>query len=66
MASFRRARRSVVSAVFTGFCWAVTAIALAALALILWSLVVKGVGGIDQHTFTMDTPAAGSDRKSVV
>jgi phosphate transport system permease protein len=60
MASFRRARRSVVSGAFTGFCWVVTAIALAALALILWSLLVKGVGGIDQNTFTMDTPAAGS------
>jgi phosphate transport system permease protein len=60
MASFRRARRSVVGGAFTGFCWVVTAIALAALALILWSLVVKGVGGIDQNTFTMDTPAQGS------
>jgi phosphate transport system permease protein len=60
MASFRRARRSIVSGVFTVFCWAVTAVALAALALILWSLLVKGIGGIDQHTFTMDTPAAGS------
>jgi phosphate transport system permease protein len=60
MASFRRARRSVASGAFTGFCWAVTAVALAALALILWSLLVKGIGGIDQHTFTMDTPAAGS------
>ena len=60
MASFRRARRSVVNGAFTGFCWAVTAVALAALALILWSLLVKGTGGIDQNTFTMDTPAAGS------
>ena len=60
MASFRRARRSIASGAFTVFCWAVTAVALAALALILWSLLVKGVGGIDQHTFTMDTPAAGS------
>jgi phosphate transport system permease protein len=60
MASFRRARRSVVSGAFTGFCWVVTAIALAALALILWSLVVKGVGGLNLNILTMDTPAAGS------
>src|SRR5580704_13922721 len=60
MASFRRVRRTVASGAFIAFCWAVTAVALAALALILWSLLVKGVGGIDQHTFSMDTPAAGS------
>ena len=46
--------------VFVGFCGVVTAIALVALALILWSLVVKGVGGMNLAIFTMDTPAAGS------
>jgi phosphate transport system permease protein len=60
MASFRRTRRSATSIAFTGFCWLVTGVALVALALILWSLLIKGVGGFDQHTFTMDTPAAGS------
>jgi phosphate transport system permease protein len=35
-------------------------VALTFLALILWSWVVKGLGGIDLNIFTMDTPAPGS------
>jgi phosphate transport system permease protein len=60
MASFRRTRRSLAAGAFTGFCWAVTGVALAALAVILWSLLVKGVGGLDLNILTMDTPAPGS------
>ncbi len=58
--SFRRARRSITNGAFIGFCYLTTAIALAALALIFWSLATKGLGGINLKVFTMDTPAAGS------
>jgi phosphate transport system permease protein len=54
------ARRQAGNAVFVGFCIAVTAVALTALALILWSLVSQGAAGFNAHLFTMDTPAAGS------
>jgi len=58
--SLRRTRRTVVNLSFTGFCYVTTAIALSALALIFWSLLVKGIGGINANVFTMVTPAAGS------
>ncbi|MBV8681333.1 MAG: phosphate ABC transporter permease PstA [Caulobacteraceae bacterium] len=54
------ARRQATNAVFVGFCFLVTAIALVALALILWSLVAQGASGLNLHIFTLDTPAAGS------
>jgi phosphate transport system permease protein len=54
------ARRKIGNTVFVGFCWIGAAVALTFLALILWSLVVKGLGGIDPKIFTMDTPAPGS------
>ena len=54
------ARRNAASLVFIGFCWLVTAVALTFLALILWSLVRKGLAGMNVHVFTMSTPAAGS------
>ena len=52
--------RQATNVVFVAFCYVVTAIALVALALILWSLVSQGVGGLNLRIFTMDTPAAGS------
>ena len=52
--------RQATNVVFIVFCFAVTAIALIALALILWSLVSQGVAGLNLKVFTMDTPAAGS------
>ncbi len=52
--------RQATNVVFIVFCFVVTAIALIALALILWSLVSQGVGGLNLKVFTMDTPAAGS------
>jgi phosphate transport system permease protein len=55
------ARRRAVNVVFVGFCWLVTAIALTALAFILYSLVRQGAAGLSLHLFTMDTPAAGSE-----
>jgi phosphate transport system permease protein len=60
MASARRARRSIVNGAFTGFCYAVTAIALIALTFILWSLMTQGLGGLNLDIFTKSTPAAGS------
>ncbi|HWD66418.1 MAG TPA: phosphate ABC transporter permease PstA [Caulobacteraceae bacterium] len=42
------------------FCYVVTALALIALALILYSLIEKGIGGLNTRVFTMATPAAGS------
>jgi phosphate transport system permease protein len=46
---------------FVAFCWAVTGLALAALAGILWSLVSQGIGGLDAQVFTQSTPAPGSE-----
>jgi phosphate transport system permease protein len=54
------ARRKAANALFVAFCWAATAIALAALAAILYALVKNGIGGIDLNVFTKDTPATGS------
>jgi phosphate transport system permease protein len=56
----RVGQRRALNAIFVAFCFAVTALALLALALILYSLVEKGVGGLNLRVFTMSTPAAGS------
>ncbi|HEX6858590.1 MAG TPA: phosphate ABC transporter permease PstA [Caulobacteraceae bacterium] len=45
---------------FRAFCWAATALALIALAAILWSLVRQGVAGLNLAVFTESTPAPGS------
>jgi len=57
----RALRRKLANYVFIGLCLFGTAIALLSLALILWSLFSQGVGGLNLHLFTMDTPAAGSE-----
>lgn len=57
----RALRRKIANYVFTGLCLIGTAIALGALALILWSLFTQGIGGMSLKIFTMDTPAAGSE-----
>jgi phosphate transport system permease protein len=54
------ARRKVGNAVFVVFCWITAAIALAALAAILFSLVKDGLAGMNPQIFTLDTPAPGS------
>jgi len=61
MASFKRARRTAANGAFVVFSFVTTAIALAVLAVILWTLVAKGFGGLNLHVFTMSTPAAGSE-----
>jgi phosphate transport system permease protein len=54
---FLHARRKLYNYIFLGLTGLATAIALAALALILETLVVKGVAGLDIHVFTMSQPA---------
>ena len=60
MASLRRLRRTAANLAFTGFCYIGTIIAIAVLSAILWTLVVKGAGGVKLDVFTKSTPAAGS------
>ncbi len=61
VSSARAARRKALNTVFVGLCMAGTVIAIVALALILWSLISQGFGGLNLKIFTMDTPAAGSE-----
>jgi phosphate transport system permease protein len=56
----RAARRRVFNHIFVGLCSIATAIALTALVMILWSLLSKGIGGLDGMIFTHDQPAPGS------
>jgi phosphate transport system permease protein len=56
----RVATRRLSNALFVGFCALVTVIALTALALILYSLFIQGLGGLNANIFTKSTPAAGS------
>jgi phosphate transport system permease protein len=56
----RVATRRLSNLLFVGFCFAVTVIALGALALILVSLVTQGIGGMNLDIFTKSTPAAGT------
>lgn len=53
--------RDLINRLFIMACFAATVVAITALVFILWSLVVKGVGGIDLNVFTKDTPAPGSE-----
>jgi phosphate transport system permease protein len=59
-AGSHRLTRRLGEGAFLACCWAATAVALAALAAILWSLVRQGVGGLDLDVFTKSTPAPGS------
>jgi phosphate transport system permease protein len=54
------ARRRVGDIAFKVFCVLVTALALVALAAILWSLLVQGLGGLNPKVFVKETPAPGS------
>jgi phosphate transport system permease protein len=54
------ATRRIANVLFVGFCGVVTIVALGALALILYSLISQGVGGMNLDIFTKSTPAAGS------
>ncbi|HEX7944963.1 MAG TPA: phosphate ABC transporter permease PstA [Phenylobacterium sp.] len=56
-----RLTRRVGETVFLAACWVATGIALIALVTILWSLLTKGVGGLDLNVFTKSTPAPGNE-----
>ncbi|WP_294392755.1 phosphate ABC transporter permease PstA [uncultured Sphingomonas sp.] len=56
----RAARRRAANRLFVALCGIATAIALAFLVMILWTLLSKGLGGIDAMIFTADQPAPGS------
>ena len=56
----RAARRRAANGVFVVLCGIATVLALGALVLILWTLLSKGLGGIDGMIFTRDQPAPGS------
>lgn len=55
-----RLTRRVANLAFLAFAWTATALALTALAALLWSLVSQGIGGLDLAVFTKSTPAPGS------
>ncbi len=56
----RAARRRLANSVFVGLCGLATLVALAFLVMILWTLLSKGLGGINGLVFTADQPAPGS------
>jgi phosphate transport system permease protein len=60
MSAAKLVRRRVGDVAFKIFCVGVTALALAALAAILWSLLSQGIGGLNLEVFTKSTPAPGS------
>jgi phosphate transport system permease protein len=60
VSSVRVARRRITNILFSAFCIGVTAVALAALAAILWSLLRQGLGGLNLDVFIKSTPAPGS------
>jgi phosphate transport system permease protein len=58
---FTRAQhRKFASLIFTGLCIFATLLALTALALIMYSLITKGFGGLNIDVFTKETPAPDS------
>jgi phosphate transport system permease protein len=56
----RAQRRRAFNGVFVILCSIATFIALSALVMILWTLLSKGLGGLDGMIFTHDQPAPGS------
>ena len=58
----RAARRRAQNGIFVVLCGIATVIALSALVMILWTLLSKGLGGVDTMIFTRDQPAPGSSR----
>jgi phosphate transport system permease protein len=56
----RYARRRVVNQIFLWLSTGAAVIGIVALVLILYALLVNGVGGLSASVFTQDTPAPGS------
>jgi len=57
----RHARRKAMNYLFVGLTSLATLVALAALVMILASLLTKGFGGINLGVFTQDQPGGGAD-----
>jgi phosphate transport system permease protein len=61
MSAGPRFSRRLANYAFLAFCWMAAAIAMLALAAILWSLLRQGLAGVvDPKVYTMSTPAPGS------
>jgi phosphate transport system permease protein len=60
MSAAKLVRRRLGDVVFKVFCILVTALALVALAAILWSLLSQGLGGLNLDVFTKRTMSTGS------
>lgn len=56
----RATTRKIINGAFVAACTVATFFALAALVLILWTLVKNGLGGLNIDVFTMTQPAPGS------
>lgn len=56
----RLGRRKLADAAFVGFCTLTAILSVGALALILYSLLVNGIGGLNLDVFVKSTPAPGS------
>lgn len=54
-------RRRFKNHLFTSFCYATSIISIAVLALILWTLISRGLSHFNLALFTQPTPAAGMD-----
>jgi phosphate transport system permease protein len=57
----RYLRRRSGNSVIMGLCWAATALGLSVLAIILGTLLYKGLGGLSLSVFTEMTPPPGND-----
>ena len=57
----RRARRRYANGAFVAFCTVSTGLALIALAAILASLLINGLGGLNLAVFTESTPSPGAE-----
>lgn len=57
----RIARRKAYNLIFVTGCFVATAIAVGFLGLILWSLIDKGLPGVNLHLFAADTMSTGSN-----
>ncbi|MFO1260091.1 MAG: phosphate ABC transporter permease PstA [Sphingomonadaceae bacterium] len=53
--------RAILNRLFILACFTATITAITVLVFILWSLVVKGIGGIDLNVFTQSTPPPGGE-----
>lgn len=60
-ASARYRRRKLVNAIFVGLTSLATLVAIIALVMILSTLLVRGIAGLNLHIFSTDTPGGGEN-----